>query len=495
MKRYKFLNLYLFSTPILLLASGFNCAKAECNSTTLWSRLPGNEVKVFAGFQQVFSDGFGDGFVSSYRPDHPFPPTFSTQTLPKENAGKLSPNDTSYISYYEIAKLDEWRICRLETWLPPQAGDDNFRKTALKTSKEYAERNPVLARITDGHMASRAIMYYYDLHGRIARIEEGNFSRKDKKSVIRICRLYDDKNRLVLFLNPHTSQSCGLAAPDLRDEWIRYRYDDIQGGQITFWDEWHHGDDQGKWSKKFEKFASKPGADGVGGAALAKSGKGVTTIYGSNAGKLDDNPANTVLNSFGQTTGSTYYFTKPPVPLDVLEHPELIYKYERRRQTYIDGEHFRLYELFKPNEHISHHRYYYQGGMLRNEQVDAKGRVTRVITVNDYRQPRPGPHPDVDDKLLTDKGLRIFGHQIYHRVYDLDPKGNPTLVAVSWNRKLRLNPLKKTHIDFAEVVYGTPDGKVKWNKLADFEKAFGFTSNAAEVFPDRSENPADDDDD
>lgn len=212
-------------------------------------------------------------------------------------------------------------------------------------------------------------------------------------------------------------------------------------------------------------------------------------------GKLDNNAANIIVDSFGHWTGSTYYFTKPPVPLDVLENPELIYKYERRRQTYVDGDLLRLFELFKPNEHVSRHRYYYLRDMLRNEQLDAKGRVTRVITVNDYRQPRPGPHPDVDDKLLTDKGLRISGHQIYHRVYDLDAQGRPTLVAVSWNSKLRLNPLKKTHRDFADVVYGTPDGTVKWKKLEDFEKFFGFSSNAAEVFPDDANRKDSDDDD
>jgi hypothetical protein len=204
---------------------------------------------------------------------------------------------------------------------------------------------------------------------------------------------------------------------------------------------------------------------------------------------LDDNSANTVLNEFGQRTGATYHFTKPGVPLEVLENPMALYKYERRRQTYVEGQILRMYELFKPNEHISHHRYYYVGEMLRNEQVDANGKVTRVITVNDYRQPRPGPNPAVNDKLLTDKGLRnFFGHQIYHRVYDINANGVPKLVAVSWNRIFRL---KKTHMDFADVEYGTPDGKVRWKNLADFEKHFGFTNNATEVFPDRNE-PDDD---
>jgi hypothetical protein len=135
----------------------------------------------------------------------------------------------------------------------------------------------------------------------------------------------------------------------VRDEWIRYKYAAVDGEQVTTWDEWHHGDQSGKWSKRFERFRTGFGADDIDGAASAKSHKGVTTIYGSNAGKLDDNSANTVLNEFGQRTGSTYQFTKPPVPLEVLENPGALYKYERRRQTYIEGQLLKMYELFKPN--------------------------------------------------------------------------------------------------------------------------------------------------
>jgi hypothetical protein len=60
------------------------------------------------------------------------------------------------------------------------------------------------------------------------------------------------------------------------------------------------------------------------------------------------------------------------------------------------------------------------------------------------------------------------------------------LVAVSWNRAVRLNPLKKTNMDFADMAYGTPDGKVRW-KAAEFEKAFGFSTDTVEVFPDEAD--------
>ncbi|SEN53025.1 hypothetical protein SAMN05428959_102269 [Duganella sp. CF517] len=162
----------------------------------------------------------------------------------------------------------------------------------------------------------------------------------------------------------------------------------------------------------------------------------------------------------------------------------MIYKYERRRQTYIDGQRVKLFELFKPGEHRSRHRYYSEVGYIaRQEQFDADGRVNRVITVDNWRQPRPGPRPAVNDKLLTDKGIRIPGHQIYHRVYDFDANGKPRLVAVSWNCEIGY-PLKKTSILSADLVFGTPTGKVLWKTREEFGKHFDFSPAAAQVFPD-----------
>lgn len=478
---------------LTLLQSTMGLANAECNNATDWRILPSASIKVLIGHEQVLPYGVSALNVTSSEPDSPYPPLLSSNEISRLST-TLSRIDSSPISYYEQIGENQWRICRRERWLPPSAGDDAGRKAMLKISSEYVSKNATLAQVTQGHVALDVIMFFYDKKGRLAKIAEGDFTRNVSAAQIKICRTYDDQDRLLLFLNPRTTQTCSHDEPDVRDEWIRYKFASFNGEQIEYWDEWHRGDQTGRWSKRFNKFRTGFGANHIDGAAKAKSQKGVTTIYGSNAGKLDDNPANTVLNSFGQGTGSTYYFTKPSVPLKVLEDPGEIYKYERRRQTYIEGPHFRLYELFKPNEHISHHRYYYLRSMLRNEQVDAKGRVTRVITVNDYRQPRPGPNPAVNDKLLTDKGLRIFGHQIYHRVYNIDAKGIPVLVAVSWNRKARLNPFKKTHIDFADLAFGTPDGKVRWKKLEDFEKYFSFSSSAAEVFPDRTDSLDDDDD-
>jgi hypothetical protein len=53
-----------------------------------------------------------------------------------------------------------------------------------------------------------------------------------------------------------------------------------------------------------------------------------------------------------------------------------------------------------------------------------------------------------------------------------------------WNRKLR-NLLKETSVLSADLAFGTPDGKERWNSREEFGKHFDFSPTAAQVFPDR----------
>ncbi len=405
--------------------------------------------------------------------------------LGKEGSGRLSETHTSNISYYELDGKGNWRVCRVDSWWPPSAGDDEAQRASLRQATErYAKNNPALKKLGTRHMALFSVMYFYDSKGRIARLEQGSFLKPGKRSEIKICRQYDNDDNLTLLLNPRSSQSCLATPPDLRDEWWRHRYGKHNGQQVMLLSEWHRGDVDGTWSKDIWRFSTDASPGAVGGAAKAESGKGVTVIYNSNAGKLDDNAANTVVDSFGRVSVVAYFFPTDGTSLEVLENPEKIYQYLRRRETQIDGRQSVMYELFKPNEHRPRHRYYVIGNVMRQEQLDPNGRVTRVITVNGWQQPRPGPRPAVNDALLAKAGGSLRTHQVYHRVFELDAQGKPTLVAISWNRELRLNPLKKTHIDFADLRFGTPDGKIRWKNLEEFEKHFNFSANATHVFPD-----------
>ena len=482
MNTYNFPQLYSLAFGLSLLLGSFEQAHAACNNATNWIAAPGPEIKVFIGYKQEQQSGNLSFGVSQSATYDPYPDFLPKEMLGKEGNGTLSNEITSDISYYEPDGKGNWRVCRHERWWPPVAGDEASRTSLRLTTAQYAAKNPVLKKLGIRHMALHAVLYFYDSKGRITRVEQGDFMAPGSKAVIKACRQYDDEDNLTLLLDPKHSQSCQADPPDVHDEWLRYRYAKYDGKLVVLLDEWHTGRVQGGWIKEYGHFRTSAAPTAIFGAAKARSRRGVTVIYGSNVGKLDDNFANTVLNSFGQRSANAYFFTQGDTPLEVLDKPELIYKYERRRETMIDG--VRLNELFKPNEHHSRYRYYLSNELVRHEQLDSNGRVRRVITVNDWRQPRPGPHPDVNDKLLQRQVWRLVGHQIYHRVYDLDATGIPTLVAVSWSRKASLNPWRVTHLDFAEVLYGTPDGKVRWASIEDFEKRFDFSSSSAPVFPD-----------
>lgn len=326
-------------------------------------------------------------------------------------------------------------------------------------------------------------MYFYDAKGRFERLSEAFFDRPNQAAVDLMCRRYDEKNRVIMAVAPNVTKVCPEGAPDIRDSWRRYKYADYMGDSTTLLALGHSGAADGSWVEKYSPFRLGPGPDDPLGNADVDSKNGVTVIFGSNLGKWENNSANTVVDSFGHWRGSTYTFTNPPVPLAVLDNPDLIYKYERRRQTYVDSHIIKLFEFFRPNENISRHRYYMLDGfVLRHEQVDSKGKVVRVITIEDWRQPRPGPKPDVDDNLLSTHHVALLAHQVFHRVYDIDTTGKPVLVAVSWNRANRL--IKgKVPIDYADLVYGTPDGKERWKTEAEFEKAFNTSAHASHVFP------------
>ncbi|GJI95433.1 hypothetical protein RugamoR57_21510 [Duganella caerulea] len=430
---------------------------------------------------QYVLDGLSDGSERKARLA-PLP----RDMIEQSGKGTMSPARNTVISYYEADGLGEWRLCRLEHWWPADSDDDATRQRLRKVTPRYVAKNPILAKLPPGVMAYDATLVFYDKKGRIQQTAIGNFAEPERPLIIKTCYVYDDKDRVLLGVWPTTTKKCPSGEPDPRDAWKRYRYADYQGKSVVLLDQSHGVGQNGSWSEKI-RFQSSAGPDGLSGVAEVDSVNGLTLIYGSDVGAKDNNSANMVVNELGHWNGSTYTFTKPPVPAAVLDNLDLLYKYERRRQTMVNGA-VKMYELFPPNQHIARDRYYMiDSFVMRHEQLDAKGKVVRVITMKDWRQPHPGPNPAVDDKKLVARQFPLF-HEIFHRVYDIDAKGNPKLVAISWNRERRLNPAKRVPLDMADLVYGTPDGKERWKTEAEFEKAFNTSAHANAVFPD---NPRD----
>jgi hypothetical protein len=458
-------------------------AHAACNNSKNWLDAPGTdaEMRIQDGVaNRIIPDGLSTGLGL----DDAYPVRITMNLLNKSVNNRLVENGGD-ITYYELDGKGSWRICRKDGWAANANLTNSPQKLiAQRLSQQYRSTASKLKKVTEGYWLSTSTQYFYDAKGRIERVSHWYFEDGISGASDQICQRYDDKDRILLAVDPWITKTCPAGQPDLRDRWLQYKYGEFNGETIPLLVLGHNGQADGSWSEKFDPFRLSPSPDAVWGHAEADSKKGVSFIFGSNLGKLDDNAANTVVDSFGRWTGSTYSFTKPPVPLAVLEKPELIYQYERRRQTYVDGQIVKLFELFKPNQHVPQDRYYMiDGFVLRHEQLNAAGIVTRVITIEDWRQPRPGPTPDVNDKLLSHHEVALMAHKVFHRVYDMDANRRPKLVAVSWDRAIRLNPKKKIPIDMADLVYGTPDGKERWKTEAEFEKKFRTSSHAAHVFP------------
>lgn len=446
---------------------------------------PSPDTKAFVGDKPEWLSRFGS---DPYPRDRlAFPPALPSEMLGLANKGKMPADATGHINYYEKGPGNNWRICRVDYWWPKSDDPDEKRKKMLDQSQRFASGHKLLESLAQNQrVLLSSTRYAYDEKNRIIRVEEAMFSDPDKK-ILRVtdCRRYDDKNRVILWVEPHESNRCPDAEPAPADTWRQFKYADVKGEEVQLLQRWHVAKKNGKWVEEWSPIQLDESPSSIRGHANVDSKRGVKEIYGSTFGERDNNAANMVVDVFGHWNGSTYYFTKPPVPASVMASAEEIYKYERRRMTRLDND-TRMYELFKPNEHISRHRFYMLAGIvLRHEQLDEKGKIKRIITVNDWRQPRPGSNPDFDDKLLNTSAPRLIAHQVYHRVYEMAPNGRPTLVALSWNRSLR-NILKNTPLSMADLVFGTPDGKEKWKSRDEFDKAFDTSEYASQVFPDRS---------
>lgn len=443
---------------------------------------PSKGIMAYVGDIPEGLEAFGD---SPYGQTHaPYPPPPPRELTSPESA-KIEMDQTSVkIWYFEPQKgKKELRVCRVDSWIPRTVAEQSssFFDEITRSAKGDSLSEKLLQR---GLSRSYTNTYKYDEKGRIVRIEQAGF-RKGPPTISKAlhCRRYDDQDRVILWVKPEHTLKCPQGEPSLKDQWREYRFATVDGKDVQLRHRWHFPDEKDQWREEWAPFQIDSTPESVRGHAYVDARRGVKEIFGSTYGKRDDNAANTVLDVFGRWQGSTYYFTKPPVPISVLENPDEIYKHERRRMTRLDNQ-YRMFELFKPNEHISKHRIYMlEGYVLRHEQLDAQGKIYRIITVNDWRQPRPGPKPDFDDSRLSSKVPRLLAHQIYHRVYDVDAKGQPTLVAVSWNRAL-LNPLKRTPLSVADLVFGTPDGNPKWKNQDEFDAAFNTGGDARQVFPD-----------
>ncbi len=483
----------------LVLACIAPAAWSACTSPSNWLAPQGRDVKVFIGTAEpedlsAFGrspQNDGGGAVSKIElPTHLLGQEGKGSLVFNTPGGDLHDNASNYVFSYEPAGDGRWRLCRADGWTRSDPSDPRDA-TERRITQQYVQSNPALSKLFPEHVMSYSTLYVYDANGHLASVYDAWFEQFDQGPQLLTCTRFDARGKITLWVDPKVSKKCPTGEPDLRDEWAQYKIvTKPDGTDLVLLQHFHRPDPKtGQWRKEI-RFQHGLEFDEVPhGNVEADSVRGVTRIWGSNLGVKDHNASNRVKNRFGQWSGSNYTFLSGKVPLEVIDNNDLIYQFKRRRESRVDGQSVLLEELFMPNENRPRRRYYLASGyMERHEQLDARGRIKRIITVEGWRQPRPGPKPEFNDDLLTDKGLRVRLRKIYHRVYDIDDKGVPKLVAVSWNKKLPLSEAGRSSLHSIQgrvnVVYGTPDGKVVWQTKEAFEKAFDFSHGAAEVFPD-----------
>ena len=481
MKQKPKYRIKLVNVLVVWLAGTFPIAGyAACNKPNNWLDAPDSDVK-FLIVDGGSIDDFGE--IPSIRAL--YPRTISKNTINTDGSRHLS-DGRGMLSFYEPDNKGDWRVCRRDFWEAElKLGDGPAENKIRKISNRYKNTSTEIAKITNKSWLLSSQQYFYDANGRLDHTSKWSYATGTEKIKPVSCYRYDSTNRVLLWTNPIFSEVCPTGEPDKRDSWKRYAYGTFKGKEIRLLDLSHSGKFDGTWKQKYALFQLGPEPDAPYGGAEANSDQGVTSVIGSNFGKRDDNPENTVVDSFGRWNGSNYFFTQPPVSLALLKNPELIYQFQRRRKTNVDGPSLQLIELFEADSHISRNKYYLLDGyLLRHIQVGADGRVNRVITVDDWHPPRPGKNPSFEEKNFNSQGIKLSGHKIHHRVYDFDKDGKPKLVAISWNPNMQINPFKGTSMDFEKLIYGTPSGKEQWKSKADFEKFFETSSRASHVFPD-----------
>lgn len=468
---------------------------AACHPSSDWLIQPGNETRVVLTEDHLWPlvpNGSSD-------PTLVFPKTVSDTELAALSTVRAPWPKRVFATYFEPTGKNTWRSCREELWWIASQLNKSDRpayeliRKALKPHKE-------LLSLSETHTLWTIKLIHYDESGRLEKINGGS-TFGDGPSRDTYCRRYDSANRITMAVKPGAGK-CPSGQPLAEDQFEIYKY------RPNSTDTSDKSESYRQWPNKEDTW------NGEGRVILdndpnaivdfkAKFAQGIFQMVGrpeARLGSKDDNPSNTVADYVKNRgperswAGSTYVFTQPGVPFNVLDNRDELYKYERRRVTNIVADSTRLYELFKPNEHLSRDRYYFGGGtMLRHEQYDEQGRIKRIITYRNYRQPMPGPNPTFNDDLLPPDptSLRLLGRDIYHRVYDIDEQGKAKLVAMSWSDKHRLSPFSKPkHIDFTYVIYGTPAGVEAWKNREEFDKAFNTDKLAKALFPDAARREA-----
>ena len=193
---------------------------------------------------------------------------------------------------------------------------------------------------------------------------------------------------------------------------------------------------------------------------------------------LDMNVENSIASETGDFKPARYSFPGTAVPQSVLHDLTRIYRYDRRRDVPIvsSGGDWVIAEYFAANSHVPASRFRLLGKQVqRQELLDRAGRTIRIITIGWARR------STAEDDETTNMS-ELGEHPAWIRVFKVSPAGKKTLVALAWRRKgFATVPETYDEPDEELLMFGLPDGTVKWRTKAEFLKAQDIDLNAAKL--------------
>jgi hypothetical protein len=189
---------------------------------------------------------------------------------------------------------------------------------------------------------------------------------------------------------------------------------------------------------------------------------------------LDMNAANSIKGETGDYKPVTYRFGAGVLSRRSLSRIDKVYSVERIRAVPIvsSGGDWVVAEFFGAGSHTPRFRYEMLGSAVKRQYVlDRQGRVIRIADV--------GWQTDNADPARS--GLVVGTHPSWIRVFDVNKKGRPKLVAAAWTNDVRERTSDDASPMLRDLRFGDANGKPIWPDQPRFEAALGLDFSAKAV--------------
>ena len=383
--------------------------------------------------------------------------------------------DGGSVVYLEPDGRSGLRVFREEKWV---------RRAAIR--KDVPVSVPKVVRgIYPYFKVERERNFVYDSVGRITAVTSVD---ADGNAETQFCALYDAAGRVEVATSTdnHTvSLGRDFECSELRNgpslsatEYFQYRGDGVLERKLSKSlvparreanpEETQSADaaDDGAWQGYGELYYVNRG-NGVGYDSLVfqmSDARGVTQLHGSNFGIVPSDA--TPLFEQRSKDGSrelSYTFTRERVPPEVMEGLLVgLTRYTRvRGYEHQSGQ--KIFEIFSPGAKHPRERQWRTLDLNRQENYDAKGKLTRVILSG----PVSGDAYTENLRAYAEKGfLKLTpltsGYSSY-RVYDYDAAGKETLSFVCWRYEVSTNK------PYAHFPWWEPDPRPKRSREAELQ--------------------------